>query len=113
MCIGISRCFRDVIDSDGTRSDGRRASGAVQSITSNPRLSVFEPYSDLARGREAQCPRAAMIVLRLVPLAGETLLREIGECSLSQLPDCTVDLQANHVVDPTEEGSTDGKVQRG
>lgn len=85
----------------------------MQSFTSNPRLSVFEPYSDLSRGHEDQLTRAAMIVLRLVPLARETLLHEIGERSLSQLPDCTVDLQASHVVDPTEEGATNGRVQRG
>ena len=85
----------------------------MQSFTANPRLSVFEPYSDLARGHEDQLTRAAMIVLRLVPLARETLLHEIGERSLSQLPDCTVDLQAHHLVDPTEEGSSNGKVQRG
>jgi hypothetical protein len=94
-------------------SDGRRAIGAVQSFTANPRLSVFEPYSDLARGHEDQLTRAAMIVLRLVPLARETLLREIGERSLSQLPDCTIDLQAHHLVDPSEEGASNGKVQRG
>jgi hypothetical protein len=85
----------------------------VQSFTANPRLSVFEPYADLARGHEDQLTRAAMIVLRLVPLARETLLHEIGERSLSQLPDCTVDLQATHLVDPTEEGARDGKVKRG
>ena len=85
----------------------------MQSFTSNPRLSVFEPYTDLARGHEDQLTRAAMIVLRLVPLARETLLREIGERSLSQLPDCTVDLQASHVVDPVEAGAANGRVQRG
>jgi hypothetical protein len=104
----------NVIDGGvGTRSDGRKTIGAVESITSNPHLNVFEPYSDLARGHEDQLTRAAMIVLRLVPLARETLLREIGERSLSQLPDCTVDLQASHVVDPTEEGASNGRVQRG
>src|SRR5665213_1119469 len=90
------------------------AIGAVESITSNPHLNVFEPYSsDLGRGHEDQLTRAAMIVLRLVPLARETLLREIGERSLSQLPDCTVDLQASHVIDPTEESAANGEVQRG
>ncbi|MGH2904832.1 MAG: hypothetical protein ACRDK7_14815 [Solirubrobacteraceae bacterium] len=84
----------------------------MQSFTSNPRLSLFEPYSDLARGHEDQLTRAAMIVMRLVPLARETLLREIGERSLSQLPDCTVDMQAHHLVDPTEEGSANGRVRR-
>jgi hypothetical protein len=85
----------------------------VESITSNPHLNVFEPYSELGRGHEDQLTRAAMIVLRLVPLARETLLHEIGERSLSQLPDCTIDLQASNVVDPTEEGAANGKVQRG
>jgi hypothetical protein len=85
----------------------------VEGITSNPHLNVFEPYSDLGRGHEDQLTRAAMIVLRLVPLARETLLREIGERSQSQLPDCVVDLQASHIADPSEEGVSNGKVQRG
>ena len=59
---------------------------------------MFEPYRDLRRGHEDQLTRAAMIVLRLVPLARETLLHEIGERSQSQLPDCTVDMQATHIV---------------
>ena len=87
--------------------------GAVQSITSNPHLNVFEPYRDLGRGHEDQLTRAAMIVLRLVPLAREALLHEIGEPSQSHLPDCTIDLQAAHLVDPSEEGASNGKVQRG
>jgi hypothetical protein len=86
----------------------------VEGITSNPHLNVFEPYRDLGRGHEDQLTRAAMIVLRLVPLARETLLREIGESSQSQLPDCSVDLQASHIVDPSEEGAAAGQtVQRG
>ena len=93
--------------------NGRQAIGAVESITSNPHLNVFAPYSELGRSHEDQLTRAAMIVLRLVPLARETLLHEIGERSLTQLPDCTVDLQASHVVDPSEESASNGKVQRG
>ncbi len=87
--------------------------GGVESITSNPHLNVFEPYQDLGRGHEDQLTRAAMIVLRLVPLAREALLHEIGERSQSRLPDCTIDLQAAHLVDPSEEGASNGKVQRG
>lgn len=87
--------------------------GAVQSIISNPHLNVFEPYRDLGRGHEDQLTRAAMIVLRLVPLAREALLHEIGERSQSRLPDCTVDLQAAHLVDPSEESASNGKIQRG
>jgi hypothetical protein len=85
----------------------------VESITSNPHLNVFEPYRNLGRGHEDQLTRAAMIVLRLVPLARETLLREIGESSQSQLPDCTIDLQASHIVDPSEENASNGNVRRG
>jgi hypothetical protein len=87
--------------------------GGVESITSNPHLNVFEPYQDLGRGHEDQLTRAAMIVLRLVPLAREALLHEIGERSQSHLPDCAIDLQAAHLVDPSEEGASNGKVQRG
>jgi len=87
--------------------------GGVESITSNPHLNVFEPYGDLGRGHEDQLTRAAMIVLRLVPLAREALLHEIGELSQSHLPDCTIDLQAAHLVDPSEEGASGGRVRRG
>jgi hypothetical protein len=85
----------------------------VESTASNPHLNVFEPYRELGRGHEDQLTRAAMIVLRLVPLARETLLREIGERPLSQLPVCIVDMQATHIVDASEESASVGKVQRG
>jgi hypothetical protein len=85
----------------------------MESTTSNPHLNVFEPYRELSRGHEDQLTRAAMIVLRLVPLARETLLRAIGEPSQSQLPDCIVDMQATNIVDPSEENLAAGEVQRG
>jgi hypothetical protein len=87
--------------------------GGVESITSNPHLNVFEPYRDLGRGHEDQLTRAAMIVLRLVPLAREALLHEIGEPSQSRLPDCAIDLQAAHLVDPSEESASNGSIRRG
>lgn len=79
----------------------------------NPHLNVFEPYAELARGHEDQLTRAAMIVLRLVPLAREALLRAIGEPPLSRLPECAVDLQSTHLVDPAEEHAARGRVARG
>lgn len=79
----------------------------------NPHLNLFEPYRELSSTHEDQLTRAAMIVLRLVPLAREALLRAIGECSQSELPDCVLDMQATNVVDPTEEGAMAGKVRRG
>jgi hypothetical protein len=85
----------------------------MKSTTSNPHLNVFEPYRELSGGHEDQLTRAAMIVLRLVPLARETLLRLIDEPSQSQLPDCIVDMQATNLVDPSEEGVSNGQVQRG
>jgi hypothetical protein len=85
----------------------------MESTTSNPHLNVFEPYRELSRGHEDQLTRAAMIVLRLVPLARETLLAAIGEPSQSQLPDCIVDMQATNIVDPSEENLAAGEVQRG
>jgi hypothetical protein len=85
----------------------------MESSTSNPHLNVFEPYRELSRGHEDQLTRAAMIVLRLVPLARETLLHAIGEPSQSQLPDCIVDMQATNIVDPSEENLATGEVERG
>jgi hypothetical protein len=79
----------------------------------NPHLNVFEPYRELSRNHEDQLTRAAMIVLRLVPLARETLLQTIGEPSQSRLPDCVVDMQATNIVDPSEEGAFSGEVKRG
>jgi hypothetical protein len=85
----------------------------VDSTTSNRHLNVFEPYRELSSGHEDQLTRAAMIVLRLVPLARETLLKAIGEPSQSELPDCVVDMQATNIVDPSEENVMAGQVQRG
>jgi hypothetical protein len=85
----------------------------VESTASNPHLNLFEPYRELSRGHEDQLTRAAMIVLRLVPLARETLLRAIGEPSQAQLPDCVVDMQATNLVDPSEENVSGGAVERG
>jgi hypothetical protein len=85
---------------------------AVDSATANPHLNVFEPYRELGRTHEDQLTRAAMIVLRLVPLARETLLRAIGERSQSELPDCAVDMQATYIVDASEESAAGGTVAR-
>jgi hypothetical protein len=85
----------------------------VDSATANPHLNVFDPYRDLGRTHEDQLTRAAMIVLRLVPMARETLLRSIGEPSQSELPDCAVDMQATHIVDASEESAGGGEVKRG
>lgn len=84
----------------------------MDSATANPHLNVFDPYRDLGRTHEDQLTRAAMIVLRLVPLTRETLLRAIGEPSQSELPDCTVDMQATHIVDASEESAAGGEVKR-
>jgi hypothetical protein len=78
----------------------------------NPHLNVFEPYRELGRAHEDQLTRAAMIVLRLVPMAREALLQAIGEPSQSRLPDCVVDMQATNLVDPSEESAAGGVVER-
>ncbi len=85
----------------------------MESTGRNPHLNVFEPYRELSRGHEDQLTRAAMIVLRLVPLAREALLAAIGEPSQSQLPDCIVDMQATNLVDASEENVAGGEVRRG
>jgi hypothetical protein len=84
----------------------------VEYGASNPHLNVFEPYRELGRSHEDQLTRAAMIVLRLVPMAREALLQAIGEPSQSRLPDCVIDMQATNLVDPSEESAAGGEVER-
>jgi hypothetical protein len=76
----------------------------TQEAQANPHLNIFEPYRELASHHEDQLTRAAMIVLRMVPLAREALLQAIGEGSLSGLPECTLDMQATHVL-PDSDGA--------
>ena len=86
--------------------------GGVESITSNPHLNMFEPYQDLGRGRGSAHARgddrAATRSARSRGAAARDR-RALAE----RLPDCTIDLQAAHLVDPSEEGASNGKVQRG
>ncbi len=88
---------------DGSSSSAAQAEPSAEGashVQVNPHLNVFEPYRELASHHEDQLTRAAMIVLRMVPLARETLLRAIGERSQSGLPECSLDMQATHVVAP-------------
>jgi hypothetical protein len=59
----------------------------------NPHLSIFRPYESIAPWHEDQLTRAAMIMLRLIPLACESLLRRVEERSLAQLPTASFDTQ--------------------
>ncbi len=67
----------------------------------NTHLNLFAPYRQLPPHHEDQLTRAAMIVLRLVPLAREALLRAIGEPPQEELPRCELDMQASHIIDPS------------
>lgn len=98
--------------SSSTAQAGPLAQG-LSHAQANPHLNVFEPYRELASHHEDQLTRAAMIVLRMVPLARETLLRAIGEGSQSGLPECSLDMQATHVVDPDAPGGTEEAPPRG
>jgi len=44
--------------------------------------------------------RAAMIVIRAVPLARDALLARIGGRPSGRLPEADTDMQTRHVVDP-------------
>src|SRR5580704_9580770 len=86
----------------------------MEGTTSNPHLNVFEPYRELARGHEDQLTRAAMIVLRLVPLARETLLLASGEVERGRLvsvfltPDTEPFELAEEITDTDENQRFDG-----
>lgn len=61
-------------------------------------LNVFIPY-ERAPGHEDQLTRAAMIVVRAIPLARDALLARLGMPPSARLPDATVDMQTEHVID--------------
>jgi hypothetical protein len=67
-------------------------------------LSVFLPYDRLA-GHEDQLTRAAMIVMRAVPLARDALLARIGAPPSARLPEVELDMQTPHVVVPPPRGA--------
>jgi hypothetical protein len=87
-----------VADADPEAGLAAQAELAAQA---NTHLNLFAPYRQLPPHHEDQLTRAAMIVLRLVPLAREALLRAIGERSQGELPECVLDMQATHIVDPS------------
>jgi hypothetical protein len=72
-------------------------------------LSVFLPYERPAN-HEDQLTRAAMIVVRAVPLARDALLARVGAPPLARLPEPEVDMQTRYVREPpaAENGSDVG-----
>src|ERR1022692_1731327 len=60
-------------------------------------LSVFLPY-DRPPHHEDQLTRAAMIVMRAIPLARDALLARIGAPPSARLPEPELDMQARDVL---------------
>jgi hypothetical protein len=89
----------------GRAGEAEDATEAEVAAPANAHLNVFDPYRELPAHHEDQLTRAAMIVLRLVPLAREALLELIGERSQDDLPECVLDMQAARIVDPGAPGS--------
>lgn len=68
-------------------------------------LSIFRPYNR-DPWHEDQLTRAALIVMRLVPLAHEAFLGLVGKGRLSTLPSPEFDMQTEDLVPPaTDDGS--------
>jgi hypothetical protein len=61
-------------------------------------LNVFLPY-DRPPHYEDQLTRAAMIVMRAVPLARDALLARIGALPSARLPELELDMQTRHVLE--------------
>lgn len=73
----------------------------------NRHLSVFLPY-DRPPQHEDQLTRAAMIVMRAVPLARDALLARLGAPTSARLPEPELDMQTNYVMAPTLVAEPDG-----
>ena len=61
-------------------------------------LNVFFPYERLG-SHEDQLTRAAMIVMRAIPLARDALLARIGTRSSARLPEPEMDIQTKYVLE--------------
>jgi hypothetical protein len=68
-------------------------------------LNVFLPY-ERPPHHEDQLTRAAMIVMRAVPLARDALLARIGSLPSARLPEPELDMQTRHVLKPPVLGET-------
>jgi hypothetical protein len=75
--------------------------------TMDRHLNVFVPY-DRPPHHEDQLTRAAMIVMRAVPLARDALLARIGAHPSARLPEPELDMQARDVLKPPALGEADG-----
>jgi hypothetical protein len=70
-------------------------------------LSVFLPY-ERPPSHEDQLTRAAMIVMRAIPLARDALLARIGAPTSARLPEPELDIQTSHVTESPVLGEADG-----
>ena len=70
-------------------------------------LNVFLPYERLP-DHEDQLTRAAMIVMRAIPLARYALLARIGALPSARLPEPELDMQTRHVLESPALGEAEG-----
>src|ERR1035441_8399402 len=70
-------------------------------------LNVFLPY-ERPPHHEDQLTRAAMIVMRALPLARDALLARIGAPTSARLPEPELDIQASYVTGSPVSGEAEG-----
>lgn len=70
-------------------------------------LNVFRPY-ERPPHHEDQLTRAAMIVMRAIPLARDALLARIGARPSARLPEPELDMQTRYVLEPPVLGEPEG-----
>lgn len=77
----------------------------------NLHLSVFRPYQRDA-GHEDQLTRAALVVMKLVPLAHDVFLDLSAGARLGQLPAPRYDMQTGRLAPPAEDDEDEPRVDR-
>jgi hypothetical protein len=73
----------------------------------NKHLNAFRGYTGPPT-HEDQLTRAAMIVLRAIPLARDALLARLEAPPVAQLPECTFDMQTRNVFEELDDTQIDG-----
>ena len=76
----------------------------------NPHINLFRPYEGSGAGHEDRLTRAALVVMKLVPLAEDAFLRLVAGVGLAEVGRGTFDTQTRRLVEA--EGDAEAEIER-
>lgn len=92
-------------------SSGASTWGSVlPSLMANPHINLFRPYEASGAGHEDRLTRAALLVMKLVPLAEDAFLRLVANVGLAEVGRGMFDTQTRRLVEA--EGDAEAEIER-